>query len=107
MSPEHAFSLRGGVVDVEGDLDFRGTLGVSREAPVGFTDIRVEYELETDARDEQLDRLIRSTRCYLRRSPKPGAVPEPQRVSPDRSRWITGTNGGSHLESQASSSVQR
>jgi uncharacterized OsmC-like protein len=57
-------SLRGGVVHVEGDLDFRGTLGVSREAPVGFTDIRVEYELETDATDDQLDRLITSTERY-------------------------------------------
>jgi len=47
--------LRGGSVNVEGDLDFRGTLGVSKEAPVGFRSIRVRFDLETDATDEQLD----------------------------------------------------
>jgi uncharacterized OsmC-like protein len=57
-------SLQGGVVHVEGDLDWRGTLGVSRETPVGFTDIRVEFELESDATEEQLDRLIRSSEQY-------------------------------------------
>ncbi|MDP9234668.1 MAG: OsmC family protein [Actinomycetota bacterium] len=56
--------VRAGSVHVEGDLDFRGTLGVSRRAPVGFTDIRVAYELDTDASDEQLDTLIRLTERY-------------------------------------------
>lgn len=57
-------AIRSGTVRVEGDLDFRGTLGVSEDAPVGFTDIRMELELETDATDEQLDRLIQSTERY-------------------------------------------
>src|SRR5689334_2574045 len=49
--------LRGGAVLAEGDLDFRGTLGVSKEAPVGFTDIRLRFELDTDASPEQLATL--------------------------------------------------
>ncbi|HEX3326114.1 MAG TPA: OsmC family protein [Actinomycetota bacterium] len=56
--------IRAGSVHVDGDMDFRGTLGVSRQAPVGFTDIRVAYELDTDATDEQLDTLIRLTERY-------------------------------------------
>jgi hypothetical protein len=44
--------LRGGRVLAEGDLDFRGTLGVAREAPVGFTDIRLLFELDSDAPQE-------------------------------------------------------
>src|SRR6058998_1025102 len=53
--------LRGGTVHVEGDLDFRGTLGVDKEAPVGFTDIRVAIELDSDATTEQLGTLERLT----------------------------------------------
>jgi hypothetical protein len=45
-------NLGGGTVRAEGDLDFRGTLGVSREAPVGFQQIRLEFELDTDASAE-------------------------------------------------------
>ena len=56
--------LRGGSVHVEGDLDFRGTLAVDREAPVGFTAIRVVFDLDTDASDEQLDTLMRLTERY-------------------------------------------
>jgi uncharacterized OsmC-like protein len=56
--------IRGGAVNVEGDLDFRGTLGVAREAPVGFQGIRLTFELETDAADEQLDTLMRLTERY-------------------------------------------
>jgi uncharacterized OsmC-like protein len=58
------FRLRGGAVMVEGDLDFRGTLGVDREAPVGFRAIRLRLDLETDASDEQLDTLLRLTERY-------------------------------------------
>jgi uncharacterized OsmC-like protein len=57
-------NLQGGVVRVEGDLDFRGTLGVSKEAPVGFERIRVRFDLTTDATDEQLATLIRLTERY-------------------------------------------
>ena len=53
-----------GRVLAEGDLDFRGTLGVDREAPVGFSAIRLSFELETDADEETLDKLIRTTERY-------------------------------------------
>jgi len=56
--------VRGGVVRAEGDLDFRGTLAVDREAPVGFRDIRLRFELDTDADAEQLDVLQRLTERY-------------------------------------------
>ncbi|MBV8104133.1 MAG: OsmC family protein [Hyphomicrobiales bacterium] len=67
--------LRSGRVLVEGDLDFRGTLGVARDAPVGFTDIRLTFELNTDAAQAELDTLIKLTERYcvvlqtLRRPP--------------------------------------
>ena len=53
-----------GRVRAEGDLDFRGTLGVEREAPVGFRDIRLTFELDTDADDEQLATLLKLTERY-------------------------------------------
>jgi uncharacterized OsmC-like protein len=53
-----------GRVHAEGDLDFRGTLGVDKEAPVGFRDIRLSFELDTDATPEQLDTLKRLTERY-------------------------------------------
>ncbi len=56
--------VRGGTVHAEGDLDFRGTLAVDRAAPVGFTDIRLTFELDTDAGEEQLDTLLRLTERY-------------------------------------------
>ena len=68
--------LRSGSVRAEGDLDFRGTLGVAKDAPVGFQRIRLHFELDTDATAEQLDTLIRLTERYcvvyqtLRQSPE-------------------------------------
>lgn len=56
--------VRDGSVKAEGDLDFRGTLAVSRDAPVGFRDIRLEFSLDSDASDEQLDNLLRLTERY-------------------------------------------
>jgi uncharacterized OsmC-like protein len=56
--------LQGGSVDVEGELDFRGTLGVDREVPVGFRSIRVAFDLATDATDEELETLLRLTQRY-------------------------------------------
>jgi uncharacterized OsmC-like protein len=53
-----------GTVRVEGDLDFRGTLGVDKEAPVGFTAIRVAFDLDHDATDEQIETLLRLTARY-------------------------------------------
>jgi uncharacterized OsmC-like protein len=56
--------VRDGSVKAEGDLDFRGTLGVSRDAPVGFREIRLDFSLDSDASDEQLDNLLRLTERY-------------------------------------------
>jgi uncharacterized OsmC-like protein len=56
--------LRGGTVSAEGDLDFRGTLGVSREAPVGFRDIRLRFELDTEAPADKVESLIKLTERY-------------------------------------------
>lgn len=56
--------LRDATIRAEGDLDFRGTLGVSKEAPVGFQRIRLYFDLETDATDEQLATLLRLTERY-------------------------------------------
>lgn len=56
--------LRDAVLQAEGDLDFRGTLGLSKEVPVGFQDIRLQFTLDTDASDEQLDTLLRLTERY-------------------------------------------
>ncbi|MEI7608852.1 MAG: OsmC family protein, partial [Rhodospirillaceae bacterium] len=56
--------LRGGAVHAEGDLDFRGTLGVAKEAPVGFTAIRLRFELNTDAAPEQIATLVKLTERY-------------------------------------------
>ena len=53
-----------GTVHAEGDLDFRGTLGVDRSAPVGFRSIRLSFELESDATAEDLDALIATTERY-------------------------------------------
>jgi uncharacterized OsmC-like protein len=56
--------IRAGRVFAEGDLDFRGTLSVTRDAPVGFAAIRLRFELDTDGTEEQLDTLIRLTERY-------------------------------------------
>jgi uncharacterized OsmC-like protein len=56
--------LRSGTVSAEGDLDFRGTLGVAKEAPVGFAQIRLRFDLDTDAPPEKLDQLLKLTERY-------------------------------------------
>jgi uncharacterized OsmC-like protein len=56
--------IRDGVVRTEGDIDFRGTLGVSKDVPVGFQRIRLHFDLDTDASAEQLANLIRLTERY-------------------------------------------
>jgi len=56
--------LTSGTVSAEGDLDFRGTLGVDREAPVGFAAIRLRFDVETDAPQEKLDQLLKLTERY-------------------------------------------
>jgi uncharacterized OsmC-like protein len=57
-------TLRRGTVTAEGDLDFRGTLGVAKEAPVGFRAIRLRFDLDTDASAEQLATLMKLTERY-------------------------------------------
>lgn len=59
-----AIPIRGGTVRAEGDLDFRGTLGVSKDVPVGFGAVRLHFELDTDATAEQLETLLKLTRRY-------------------------------------------
>ena len=56
--------LRGATIRAEGDLDFRGTLGVSKDVPVGFKQIRLNVDLDTDASDDQLATLLRLTERY-------------------------------------------
>ncbi|MDX6631599.1 MAG: hypothetical protein QOH00_3845 [Gaiellales bacterium] len=56
--------IRSARVRAEGDLDFRGTLGVDREAPVGFSAIRLAFDVETDASQEQRDQLLKLTERY-------------------------------------------
>src|SRR5262247_3355607 len=56
--------LRSGKVSAEGDLDFRGTLGVAKDAPVGFAQIRLRFDLDTDAPQEKLDQLLKLTERY-------------------------------------------
>ena len=56
--------IRRGTVKAEGDLDFRGTLGMAREVPVGFSQIRLHFDLDTDAGDEKLSKLLELTERY-------------------------------------------
>jgi uncharacterized OsmC-like protein len=56
--------LKSGVVAAEGDLDFRGTLGVAKDAPVGFAQIRLRFDLDTDAPQDKLDQLLKLTERY-------------------------------------------
>jgi len=58
------YEVRGGTVNAEGDLDFRGTLGVDRDAPVGFKSIRLNFDLDADLDDDQLATLLKLTERY-------------------------------------------
>ncbi len=85
--------LRSGRVRAEGDLDFRGTLGVAKDAPVGFKDIRLSFELESDATEEQLATLIKLTERYCvvyqtLRNPPPVAVARGAALSRRGSRAV-------------------
>ena len=59
-----AIPLKSGTVSAEGDLDFRGTLGVAKDAPVGFAQIRLRFDLDTDASQDKLDQLLKLTERY-------------------------------------------
>jgi uncharacterized OsmC-like protein len=64
VSTAIGIEIRDGIVKAEGDLDFRGTLGVSKEVPVGFKTIRLGFVLDTDATTEQLQSLAKLTERY-------------------------------------------
>jgi uncharacterized OsmC-like protein len=64
VAVNRGMALRGGRVSAEGDLDFRGTMGVDREAPVGFRAIRLHFELDADIDDEELEKLLAVTERY-------------------------------------------
>ena len=59
-----AIPLKSGAVSAEGDLDFRGTLGVAKDAPVGFREIRLRFQVQTDAPQDKLDQLLKLTERY-------------------------------------------
>ena len=64
VSTALAVPLKSGTVSAEGDLDFRGTLGVDKEAPVGFREIRLRFDVDTDAPQDKLDQLLKLTERY-------------------------------------------
>ena len=64
VSTALAIPLKSGTVSAEGDLDFRGTLGVDKEAPVGFREIRLRFDVATDAPQDKLDQLLKLTERY-------------------------------------------
>lgn len=64
VSTALGIALRSGEITAEGDLDFRGTLGVAKDAPVGFKSIRLRFDLETDAPPEQVAKLVSLTERY-------------------------------------------
>jgi uncharacterized OsmC-like protein len=64
IATARGLAIRGGEVAAEGDLDFRGTLGVDKSAPVGFSAIRLRFALDTDATPEQVAELLRTTERY-------------------------------------------
>src|SRR6185312_8017015 len=75
VSTSLGIAVRGGTISAEGDLDFRGTLGVSKDAPVGFRDVRLLIDIDTDASPAEKDKLLELTQRYcvvlqtLRQSP--------------------------------------
>lgn len=64
VSTALAIPLKSGTVSAEGDLDFRGTLGVDKEAPVGFREIRLTFDVDTDVAQDKLDQLLKLTERY-------------------------------------------
>ena len=75
--------LEGAKITAEGDLDFRGTLGVAKDVPVGFADIRLQFDLDTKASDEQMATLLKLTERYC-------VVLQTLRTAPTVSTRITG-----------------
>ncbi|HET7414472.1 MAG TPA: OsmC family protein [Arthrobacter sp.] len=86
-----------GTVHAEGDLDFRGTLAVDKTVPVGFQDIRVRFDLTSDANDEQLDKLLQLTEryCVVYQT-----LVRPPALSVTRASDAQAHNGGTEKEEQ-------
>ncbi len=102
--------LRSGTVRAEGDLDIRGTLGVDPEVAVGFSDVRLRFELETDATPAERDRLIELTERYcvvyqtLRTSPRLGL--ETHVVAPGQEQMPVGVEGVEAAEAALEARLQ-
>jgi len=102
--------VRSGTVRAEGDLDFRGTLGVDPEVAVGFSDVRLCFELDTDATPAERDRLIELTERYcvvyqtLRRSPQLGL--ETYFVAPGQAQLPVGVEGVEDAEAAIEARLQ-
>jgi uncharacterized OsmC-like protein len=79
--------VRDAKVTAEGDLDFRGTLGVSKDAPVGFASLRLRFEVDTDAPDDQIATLLRLTERYC-------VVLQTLRSAPEICAQMTRTSAG-------------
>jgi len=77
--------LKSGTVKAEGDLDFRGTLGIDKEAPVGFKEIRLIFELDSEAPQEKLEKLVKLTEryCVVLQTLTGGATLSSQLVRPE------------------------
>ncbi len=94
--------LRGGTVRAEGDLDFRGTLGIDPDAAVGFSDVRLRFDLDIDATQRQRDKLIELTERYcvvyqtLRKSPR--LALETYQVAVGEEQLPVGTEGVEEAE---------
>ncbi len=102
--------LRSGTVRAEGDLDFRGTLGVDPEVAVGFSDVRLRFELDTDATPAERDRLLELTERYcvvyqtLRKSPQLGL--ETYFVAPGQEQLPVGIEGVADAEAAIEARLQ-
>ncbi len=102
--------LRSGTVRAEGDLDFRGALGVDREVEVGFTDVRLRFELDTDASPAESNKLIELTERYcvvyqtLRMSPQLGL--ETHFVAPGHEQLPVGVEGVEDAEAALEARLQ-
>ncbi len=102
--------VRSGIVRAEGDLDFRGALGVDPEVAVGFSDVRLRFELDTDATPAERDRLIELTERYcvvyqtLRRSPQLGL--ETSFVAPGQEQLPVGVEGVENAEAAIEARLQ-
>jgi uncharacterized OsmC-like protein len=102
--------LRSGTVRAEGDLDFRGALGVDREVEVGFTDVRLRFELDTDATPAERDRMNELTERYcviyqtLRKSPRLGL--ETHLVAPGQEQLPVGVEGVEDAEAAIKARLQ-